>query len=76
MEALSRGLDLSLYVADMRQMGGHVPETGFDVVICMDNALPHLSRFLAKPFRHSTLLMEVNRLLKLNAAAAANKVSV
>jgi CheY-like chemotaxis protein len=29
------------------------------------------SRFLAKPFSRSTLLMEVNRLLKLNAAAAA-----
>lgn len=31
------------------------------------------SRFLAKPFRHSTLLMEVNRLVKLNAAAAASE---
>ena len=31
------------------------------------------SRFLAKPFRCSTLLMEVNRLVKLNAAAAASE---
>ena len=41
-EALERGLDLSLYVADMLQLS-HVPETGFDAVVCMDNALPHLS---------------------------------
>jgi DNA-binding response OmpR family regulator len=31
------------------------------------------SRFLAKPFSRSTLLMEVNRLVKLNAAAAASE---
>jgi glycine/sarcosine N-methyltransferase len=41
-EAAERGLQLSLYVADLRQLG-EVPEAGFDAVICMDNALPHLS---------------------------------
>ena len=41
-EAAKRGLHLSLYVADMRQMSD-IPETGFDAVISMDNALPHLS---------------------------------
>lgn len=41
MEASSRGLHLPLYVADMRQLS-EVPETGFDAVVCMDNALPHL----------------------------------
>jgi glycine/sarcosine N-methyltransferase len=40
-EASERGLDLSLYVADMLQLS-HVPETDFDAVVCMDNALPHL----------------------------------
>jgi 2-polyprenyl-3-methyl-5-hydroxy-6-metoxy-1,4-benzoquinol methylase len=39
-EALERGLDLRLYVADMLYLNA-VPETGFDAVICMDNALPH-----------------------------------
>jgi len=41
-EAAERGLDLSLYVADIRQLR-RVPAAGFDAVICMDNALPHLS---------------------------------
>src|SRR5581483_7193841 len=40
-EASQRRLDLPLYVADMRQLSG-LPETGFDAVIAMDNALPHL----------------------------------
>jgi FixJ family two-component response regulator len=31
------------------------------------------SRFLAKPFKRSTLLMEVNRLVKLNAVVAASE---
>jgi SAM-dependent methyltransferase len=42
MEASRRELDLSFHVADMRQMSG-VPESGFDAVVSMDNALPHLS---------------------------------
>jgi glycine/sarcosine N-methyltransferase len=41
LEVLTRGLNCDLYVADMRDLS-HVPETGFDAVICMDNALPHL----------------------------------
>jgi glycine/sarcosine N-methyltransferase len=39
-EAAARGLDLPLHVADMRHLS--FPETGFDAVIAMDNALPHL----------------------------------
>ena len=39
-EAAERGLSLSLYVADMLQLSD-VPETNFDAVICMDNAMPH-----------------------------------
>jgi glycine/sarcosine N-methyltransferase len=42
LEASARGLDLRLYVADMLHLSA-VPETGFDAVICMDNALPHFS---------------------------------
>jgi glycine/sarcosine N-methyltransferase len=41
-EAAARGLELSLHVADMRQLS-RVPEAGFDAVVCLDNALPHLS---------------------------------
>jgi glycine/sarcosine N-methyltransferase len=41
-ETLRRGLDIPLYVAGMWQLS-QIPETGFDAVICMDNALPHLS---------------------------------
>ena len=41
-EASARGLHLRLRVADMRQLG-EIPETGFDAIICMDNALPHLT---------------------------------
>ena len=40
-EASARGLNIPLYVADMRQLNG-VPTSGFHAVICMDNALPHL----------------------------------
>ncbi|HVP00917.1 MAG TPA: class I SAM-dependent methyltransferase [Bryobacteraceae bacterium] len=40
-EASRRGLDLPLYAADMRRLDSF-PEAGFDAVICMDNALPHL----------------------------------
>jgi len=40
-EAASRKLDTPFYVADMRNLD-EVPTTGFDAVICMDNALPHL----------------------------------
>jgi glycine/sarcosine N-methyltransferase len=41
-EASERGLDLRLHVADILHLNA-VPETGFDAVICMDNALPHFS---------------------------------
>jgi glycine/sarcosine N-methyltransferase len=41
-EASARSLDLRLHVADMLHLDA-VPETGFDAVICMENALPHLS---------------------------------
>lgn len=41
-EASARSLDLQLHVADMLHLDA-VPETGFDAVICMDNALPHFS---------------------------------
>ncbi len=41
LETATRGLNCALYVADMRDLS-HVPGTGFDAVICMDNALPHL----------------------------------
>jgi glycine/sarcosine N-methyltransferase len=41
LELSTRGLDCALYVADMRDLSP-VPETGFDAVISMDNALPHL----------------------------------
>jgi glycine/sarcosine N-methyltransferase len=41
-EAAARALDLPLYVANMLQLSD-VPEGEFDAVICMDNALPHLS---------------------------------
>jgi glycine/sarcosine N-methyltransferase len=40
-EASKRGLDLSLYVSDIRQLG-QIPEADFDAVLCIDNALPHL----------------------------------
>jgi glycine/sarcosine N-methyltransferase len=40
-EVSTRGLNCTFYVADMRDLS-HVPEAGFDAVICMDNALPHL----------------------------------
>jgi glycine/sarcosine N-methyltransferase len=41
-EASSRGLDLRFHVADMLHLDA-VPETEFDAVICIDNALPHFS---------------------------------
>lgn len=40
-EAVMRALDAEFYVADMRKLD-EVPIGGFDAVICMDNALPHL----------------------------------
>lgn len=40
-EALRRGLDMDLSVADMRRAHDH-HASGFDVVLCADNALPHL----------------------------------
>ena len=40
-EARSRGLDVALTVADMRGVQDHHGRT-FDVVLCADNALPHL----------------------------------
>ncbi|MFJ9458191.1 class I SAM-dependent methyltransferase [Kitasatospora sp. NPDC101447] len=39
-EAARRGLDLPTAAADMRQLP--FPEGRFDVVVCADNALPHL----------------------------------
>ncbi len=41
-EAAMRRLDIPFYVADMRNLHA-VPAVGFDAVICMDNALPHLT---------------------------------
>lgn len=41
-EASKRGLAIRFHVADMRDLVG-VPGEGFDAVICLDNALPHLS---------------------------------
>ena len=41
-EALQRGLTISFCVSDMTSLR-EVAESGFDVVIAMDNALPHLS---------------------------------
>ena len=41
-EALARNLAPAFYVADMRQLSV-LPKGEFDAVICMDNALPHLS---------------------------------
>lgn len=40
-EASRRGLDIPLFVADMRQLDA-VPIGSFHAAICMDNALPHL----------------------------------
>lgn len=40
-EALRRGLDIDLSVADMRRAHEH-HASGFDVVLCADNSLPHL----------------------------------
>jgi SAM-dependent methyltransferase len=41
-EASTRSSDLRLHVADMLHLDA-VPETGFDAVIFMDNALPHFT---------------------------------
>ena len=40
-EAQQRGLSIQFQIADMRALSG-VPESGFDVVLAADNALPHL----------------------------------
>ena len=40
-EAALRGLAIPFYAADMRNLD-ELPPGGFDAVICMDNALPHL----------------------------------
>jgi glycine/sarcosine N-methyltransferase len=40
-EALQRGLDIHLFVADILDLSS-VSESDFDAVICMDNAIPHL----------------------------------
>jgi SAM-dependent methyltransferase len=40
-EAEARTPDIPCYVADMRNLD-EVPDTQFETVICMDNALPHL----------------------------------
>jgi glycine/sarcosine N-methyltransferase len=39
-EAEIRGLDIPVFVAEMRDLSV-LPEQPFDVVICMDNAIPH-----------------------------------
>src|SRR5258708_6093667 len=41
-EAESRGLDILFHVSDMTTLA-EIPDTGFDVVAALDNALPHLS---------------------------------
>jgi len=41
-EAQLRGLAIPFYVSDMTSLR-EIPEDGFDVVVAMDNALPHLS---------------------------------
>jgi len=41
-EASQRDLSITFHVADMGDLAG-VPETGFDAVVAVDNALPHLS---------------------------------
>jgi SAM-dependent methyltransferase len=40
-EAASRGLSIDFSVADMRALSSH-SNGDFDVVVCMDNSLPHL----------------------------------
>jgi SAM-dependent methyltransferase len=40
-EASQRGLHLNSFVADILNLSS-IPESNFDAVICMDNALPHL----------------------------------
>lgn len=40
MEAAKRRLNVQLFVADMLDLN-EIPDGDFDVVICMDNALPH-----------------------------------
>ncbi len=40
-EASLRGLDIPFYISDMRHLS-RIQQAGFDAVICMDNALPHL----------------------------------
>lgn len=42
LEARQRDLAIQFFVSDMTSLL-EIPETGFDVVIAMDNALPHLS---------------------------------
>ena len=41
-EARSRSLDISYYISDMTSLR-EIPQTGFDVAVALDNALPHLS---------------------------------
>lgn len=41
LESARRGLNIETLVADMRDLTA-VPDGRFDVVVCMDNALPHL----------------------------------
>jgi len=41
MEALQRGLDIGFWVANVLDLSC-IPDSRFDAVICMDNALPHL----------------------------------
>lgn len=41
-EAESRGLDISFYVSDMTSLT-EIADGGFDLVVALDNALPHLT---------------------------------
>lgn len=41
-EAQGRGLDISFFVSDMTSLAG-MEKSGFDVVLALDNALPHLA---------------------------------
>jgi glycine/sarcosine N-methyltransferase len=65
MEASQCGLDIPAFVADMVDLDS-VPESNFEAVICMDNALPHLEsdeqlvralRQIRKKLRPQGLLM-------------------
>ena len=43
-EASARGLNIQFTVVDMLDLRP-IPENGFDAIVCLDNALPHLESF-------------------------------